>query len=142
MNIEINGATLIADPSGALWWPAHQLLAFADLHFEKGSAYAGKGALLPPYDTRATLARVSALIARYDPAIVVCLGDSFHDVGGPGRLDPEDAGAYTNWGIALHNSGDLDGAVAKFRRAAELGELGARDGRHDSREARESTARG
>jgi uncharacterized protein len=92
MNIEINGAKLVADPSGALWWEAHRLLAFADLHFEKGSAYAGKGALLPPYDTRATLARVSSLIAHYDPAIVVCLGDSFHDGEGPGRLDRDDAG--------------------------------------------------
>ncbi len=90
--IEINGAALVADPSGALWWDTHRLLAFADLHFEKGSSYAAKGALLPPYDTRATLARLSKLIARYDPAIVVCLGDSFHDGEAPGRLDPEDAG--------------------------------------------------
>ena len=90
--IEVNGAALVADPSGALWWDAHRLLAFADLHFEKGSSYAAKGALLPPYDTRATLARLSKLIARYDPAIVVCLGDSFHDGEAPGRLDPEDAG--------------------------------------------------
>ena len=89
--IEINGAALVADPSGALWWDAHRLLAFADLHFEKGSSYAAKGALLPPYDTRATLARLSKLIARYDPSIVVCLGDSFHDGEAPDRLDPEDA---------------------------------------------------
>ena len=91
--IEINGAALTANSSGALWWDTQRLLAFADLHLEKGSSYARKGALLPPYDTRATLARAGELIARYDPAMVVCLGDSFHDTDGPGRLDPEDAGA-------------------------------------------------
>jgi hypothetical protein len=38
-------------------------LVFADLHFEKGSSYARSGTMLPPYDTRATLARVTALVA-------------------------------------------------------------------------------
>ena len=27
--IEVNGAALVADPSGALWWGARRLLAFA-----------------------------------------------------------------------------------------------------------------
>ena len=31
-------------------------LLVADLHLEKGSAFAARGVLLPPYDTRATLA--------------------------------------------------------------------------------------
>ena len=52
------------------------LLAFADLHFEKGSSYARHGLLLPPYDTRETLLRMTAEIDRLDPATVVCLGDS------------------------------------------------------------------
>ena len=42
--------------------------------------------LLPPYDTTAALARLAKLIERYSPALVVALGDSFHDGGGPARM--------------------------------------------------------
>ena len=84
--IAIAGATLVADPAGALYWPDERLLAVADLHLEKGSAFAARGVLLPPYDTTATLARLAKLIEHYGPARVVALGDSFHDGGGPARM--------------------------------------------------------
>ena len=45
---------------------------------------------LPPYDTAATLARLGRLIAHYAPRVVVALGDSFHDGGGPQRLAQDD----------------------------------------------------
>lgn len=80
-----------ARASGALWWEAERLLAFADLHLEKGSSYAAHGKLLPPYDTRDTLMRMTAEIERLEPAIVVCLGDSFHDLGAWARMHAEDA---------------------------------------------------
>lgn len=81
----------MADPSGALWWPGERLLAVADLHFEKGSGYAANGtALLPPYDTRATIARLADAIHRRAPRRVVCLGDSFHDLGAAARLSADD----------------------------------------------------
>ena len=73
------GAALVADGSGALYWPAERALLVADLHLEKGSAYAERGALLPPYDTRETLCRLAEAIDRYDPAASSRLGDSFHD---------------------------------------------------------------
>jgi DNA ligase-associated metallophosphoesterase len=81
---------LHADPAGALYWPEHGLLAVADLHLEKGSSFAARGILLPPYDTAATLARLARLIAHYAPRFVVALGDSFHDGGGPARLARDD----------------------------------------------------
>src|SRR5947208_9487280 len=84
--IMIAGTTLVADPAGALYWPDERLLAVADLHFEKGSSFAVRGVLLPPYDTTVTLARLAKLIERYSPALVVALGDSFHDGGGPARM--------------------------------------------------------
>lgn len=84
------GEALRLDATGALWWPAQRLLAVADLHFEKGSAFASKGVLLPPYDTRATLTLLSNHIRRYDPAVVACLGDSFHDRGALERLARDD----------------------------------------------------
>jgi uncharacterized protein len=84
--LDIAGTTLLADPAGALYWPDEKLLAVADLHLEKGSAFAVRGVLLPPYDTAATLARLAKLIERYRPGLVVALGDSFHDGGGPARM--------------------------------------------------------
>lgn len=69
----------VADFSGALFWEAQSLLVVSDLHLEKGSSFASRGVLLPPYDTVATLSRLAAVIARHDPRQVIALGDSFHD---------------------------------------------------------------
>ena len=88
--IGIAGIPLHADPAGALHWPEHGLLAVADLHLEKGSSFAARGMLLPPYDTAATLSRLGKLIAHYAPRVIVALGDSFHDGGGPARLSRDD----------------------------------------------------
>jgi hypothetical protein len=88
--VVISGVSLLADPEGALYWPEQGLLAIADLHLEKGSSFAARGVLLPPYDTAATLARLARLITRYAPRCVVALGDSFHDGGGPARLAESD----------------------------------------------------
>lgn len=86
----LNGVELYAEASGALWWPTAATLIVADLHFEKGTSYATRGVLLPPYDTRTTLARLAAAIG---PRVrrVICLGDSFHDGGGADRLSQADA---------------------------------------------------
>lgn len=84
--IEVNCVTLLADPTGAAIEPATGTLIVADLHFEKGSALARRGRLLPPYDTRATLTRLAALIARWQPRRIVALGDSFHDGGAGERI--------------------------------------------------------
>jgi DNA ligase-associated metallophosphoesterase len=88
--IVLAGVPLLADPSGAVYWAEHGLLAVADLHLEKGSSFAARGVFLPPYDTAAALARLARLIAHYAPRCVVALGDSFHDGGGPARLAEED----------------------------------------------------
>ena len=86
----VSSVALIADPEGALYWPEQGLLAVADLHLEKGSSFAARGTLLPPFDTAATLARLARLITHYAPRCVVALGDSFHDGGGPARLGDGD----------------------------------------------------
>ncbi len=93
--IGVAGAALVADPAGALYWPDERLLAVADLHLEKGSAFAARGVLLPPYDTTATLARLAKLIEHYRPALVIALGDSFHDGGGPARMPEGSRAALT-----------------------------------------------
>ena len=63
---------------GAIYWEEESTLIVADLHLEKGAAFAARGMLLPPYDTRTTLRRLGALIVNCAPRRVVALGDSFH----------------------------------------------------------------
>ncbi|MEM8772697.1 MAG: ligase-associated DNA damage response endonuclease PdeM [Pseudomonadota bacterium] len=89
--ISINGETLTPDPLGAAYWPARETLIVSDLHFEKGSSFAMRGALLPPFDTRTTLMRLEALCRRYEPKRVISLGDAFHDRGAEARIEPENA---------------------------------------------------
>ena len=77
--MEIAGVSFVVDHVGTMYWPEERLLVVSDLHLEKGSSFAARGTLLPPYDTAATLARLSAAIMRHDPRVVIALGDSFHD---------------------------------------------------------------
>ena len=87
--IALNGTECALRCSGALWLPAERTLVAADLHLEKGSAYAARGQLLPPYDTADTLARLEAEVAALQPRLLILLGDSFHDARALGRLAPE-----------------------------------------------------
>ena len=93
--LAVAGITLHADCAGALYWPEEGLLVVADLHLEKGSSFARRGTLLPPYDTTETLARLARLIAHYAPRFVMTLGDSFHDRDGHARLSAADRGSLT-----------------------------------------------
>lgn len=111
------GQELAALAEGALWWPARRALLVADLHFEKASWFAGHGQLLPPYDSVATLAALTALTDRLEPAEIWCLGDSFHDDDGAQRL-PEPARAALaalaarrrwTWISGNHDAGALPG---------------------------------
>jgi hypothetical protein len=95
---EVAGVTLLADLSGALFWEEQKLLVVSDLHLEKGSSFAARGVLLPPYDTAATLSRLAAVIARHDPRMVIALGDSFHDSAA--WCSPADRDAITAAGAA------------------------------------------
>jgi DNA ligase-associated metallophosphoesterase len=88
--VSIAGVTLLADVSGALFWAEQSLLVVSDLHLEKGSSFAARGVLLPPYDTAATLSRLASVVAYYDPRGVIALGDSFHDRDAHERLAPTD----------------------------------------------------
>ena len=87
--LELAGAEVLLRASGALWLAAERLLVVADLHLEKGSAYAARGQMLPPYDTArdpgaAWPPRPRSCARR----TIVLLGDSFHDGGGEARLAP------------------------------------------------------
>ena len=80
------GHEFTALPEGALFWPARRALLVADLHFEKASWFARFGQMLPPYDSLATLADLTALATATAAREIWCLGDSFHDPQGCERL--------------------------------------------------------
>ncbi len=84
------GARLAARGTGALWWADLGLMAVSDLHLGKSERIARRGGtMLPPYETRDTLARLDAEIAHLNPRIVICLGDSFDDPAAGAALEPE-----------------------------------------------------
>jgi uncharacterized protein len=134
--ISVAGVTLLADPAGAVYWPDEGLLAVADLHLEKGSAYAARGVLLPPYDTAATLGRLGHLIARYAPRFVIALGDSFHDGGGAARIAEPDRSALgalqrgRDW-LWIAGNHDPDPAAGVGGRFADMLALGPLTFRHE-----------
>jgi DNA ligase-associated metallophosphoesterase len=113
----VAGAEVTLRASGALWLPAESCLVVADLHLEKGSSYARRGQMLPPFDTRETLGRLEAEVARLAPRILVFLGDSFHDRTSEERLEQSDAariaalaqGRRLIWVVGNH---DADGPRA------------------------------
>ena len=129
--LAVNGAALVADCAGVLVWPQQNALIVADLHLEKGSAFATRGMLLPPYDTADTLARLAGVIARHDPHLVIALGDNFHDGGGPARLAADDRAALAAlqrgrdwvWIAGNHDPDPAEGIGGTFAGALTLGPL-------------------
>jgi hypothetical protein len=122
--LELAGAEALLRPSGALWLCGERLLVVADLHLEKGSAYAARGQMLPPYDTRETLGRLVAEAALLRPRTILLLGDTFHDGAAEDRISAGDVRTLTTmaaiadlvWIVGNH---DTDGPRAlPGRRAA------------------------
>lgn len=78
VDFEFNTQRLAALASGALFWPAQDLLVVSDLHLGKSARPARfGGAQLPPYETTETLARLARDLAATQARHVICLGDSF-----------------------------------------------------------------
>jgi uncharacterized protein len=129
--IAVAGAGLVADIAGALYWPDESLLAVSDLHLEKGSAFAARGMLVPPYDTASTLERLADAIKRYAPRIVVALGDNFHDGDGPSRIASADRAVLLDlqrsrdwvWIAGNHDPAPRRGIGGAFARSLTLGPL-------------------
>lgn len=126
--LSIGGETLLADRTGALYWPDEQTLVVADLHLEKSSSFATRGVMLPPYDTAATLASLAEVVLRLDPTRVIALGDSFHDRDGGGRLTPENRAALTAlqagrdwyWVSGNHDPDEIGGVGGTFSRGLQI----------------------
>ncbi len=86
----LKGAELIARADGSLWWPAVELLCVSDLHLGKSERIARRGGtLLPPYETRETLRRLEEAVDATQAKQVICLGDSFDDLGAAKSVSQE-----------------------------------------------------
>ena len=140
-SVGVAGITLAADCAGALYWPEEGLLVVADLHLEKGSSFARRGQLLPPYDTTETLARLARLIAHYAPRVVITLGDNFHDGGGHARLSPHDRASLTAlqrgrdwiWITGNHDPDPAEGIGGSFGATLSFGTLSSATSRRAMR---------
>ena len=107
---------LLALASGALYWPAQELLCVSDLHLGKSERLARRGGtLLPPYETRETLTRLDAALGATGARQVICLGDSFDDGAAEGGLAEDDrlqlsalmAGRSWTWIAGNHDPAPL-----------------------------------
>ncbi|WP_281966855.1 ligase-associated DNA damage response endonuclease PdeM [Roseovarius nanhaiticus] len=111
------GARLIALPTGALYWPDHNLLCVSDLHLGKSERRARLGtASLPPYETQDTLARLDADLRTTGAKTVICLGDSFDDSAAADALGEDEklwiatlqSGRRWVWIEGNHDPGPVD----------------------------------
>ena len=145
----LHGTCLTALPSGALWWAEERLICVSDLHLGKAERHARRtGAMIPPYEIRDTLLRLSDDLDRTRASTVICLGDSFDDLAAARAL-PEDerlmltrlqAGRRWIWIEGNHDPGpvDLGGThlaeltlgPLTFRHIAEAGATGEISGHY------------
>jgi DNA ligase-associated metallophosphoesterase len=138
LRTRLGAAEALLRCSGALWLAAERALVVADLHLEKGSSYAARGQMLPPYDTRETLGRLAAEVEALSPATVILLGDTFHDTKSEARLAADDAerlrelarGRTLIWVVGNH---DADGPRALPGEVADELEVCGLSLRHEPR---------
>jgi DNA ligase-associated metallophosphoesterase len=89
VEFSFRGEVFHALASGALHWPARDILAVSDLHLGKSERSARRGGpMLPPYEGLETLDRLATDISRTRPKTVLCLGDSFDDLAAASAIDP------------------------------------------------------
>ncbi|RLQ87164.1 ligase-associated DNA damage response endonuclease PdeM [Notoacmeibacter ruber] len=125
------GHLVLLDPSGVMMLPEADTLVVADLHLEKGSSFARRGMMLPPYDTGETLCRLKLVIDYWRPARVVALGDSFHDDGGAARMNEVDRTALHGimegrdwiWIAGNHDPAPPEGLPGRTMATLEAGNL-------------------
>lgn len=130
------GRRIVLHALGALYVPDSRMMVVSDLHLEKGAAFARRGRMLPPWDTLATLKILQAVIARFDPATIVSLGDNFHDRKGS-RLMPDEfrrtivlLARGRDW-IWINGNHDPDGVDGLPGRSADLFHEGGLSFRHE-----------
>lgn len=138
--LTLAGQPVVLRAAGTLWVPQHDTLVVADLHLEKGSAYAARGQLLPPYDTRETLNRLINEVRQTQAARIVLLGDSLHDMDAIARIPVAEREAVIDLArtgelVWISGNHDPDGGSAFGGTSTEQLSLGALVLRHEPSQA-------
>ncbi len=111
------GETLTARASGALYWAAQRTLVVSDLHLGRSERIAREGGhIIPPYENTDTLERLESEINALNPTTIICLGDSFDDLGATASLTELETGWITRlqagrkwvWVEGNHDPAPLD----------------------------------
>ena len=141
--LNIAGEPVQLRPSGTLWLEQYRTLVVADLHLEKGSAYAARGQLLPPYDTRETLHRLQTELHATLAETLVLLGDSLHDMAAISRIAEHERQTLIDLAksvelIWISGNHDPDGGSAFGGHSADEVTLGHLTLRHEPRIGRQT----
>ena len=79
----------------ALWLAGPRLLVVADLHWGYVESHRARGNLLPAWGDADIAQRLSSLVADYQPAEIIWLGDSLHTLDGHHAADAFLRNAHT-----------------------------------------------
>jgi len=78
MTIDSQGEELVLDKDRAIYFLKHKLLAISDLHLGKSAHFRSAGLQVPSTVSLSDLHRLSRLIEKYQPEILLINGDMFH----------------------------------------------------------------
>jgi len=78
MTINCKGESLILDKDRAIYWESKQMLIISDLHIGKATHFRKAGIQVPSTIAETDLNRLTQLILRYTPKILLVTGDMFH----------------------------------------------------------------
>ncbi len=90
-------------PERAIWWPTEKTLLIADLHLGKAATYRALGQPVPAGTTQENLSRLTALISRHAPKLIIFLGDFLHAAT---SRTPEVLAALDEW-RTTHNDCEM-----------------------------------
>jgi DNA ligase-associated metallophosphoesterase len=79
MTINCSGEELILDKERAIYWEAKKMLIISDLHIGKSAHFRKHGIQVPATVGLSDLDKLSLLIKKYNPEILLITGDMFHN---------------------------------------------------------------
>jgi DNA ligase-associated metallophosphoesterase len=78
LEISIEGIQLCLHAKRGVFWPDRKTLFIADTHFGKEATFRSQGIAVPRGSTQATLNGIAEMIAEFQAANLILLGDMFH----------------------------------------------------------------
>jgi len=78
MTINCKGESLVLDKDKAIYWESKKMLIISDLHLGKGAHFRRAGIQVPATVMGTDLDRLSRLITKFNPQILLVTGDMFH----------------------------------------------------------------